>query len=434
MTPAVHALEILPAASLKGNVEIPGSKSFTNRALLIAALARGISRLRRPLYSDDTQYMMAALRSLGLSISEEKRGDLLVICGGAAQFAVKTGDFYVGNAGTAMRFLTAALCLGEGDYRLDGNARMRERPIQDLLDGLTQLGCRVFSETGNGCPPLRIEARGMHGGECRIPGTRSSQFFSALLMAAPYARAPVTITVLDELVSRPYIDITLQVMKTFGVPVENQGYQRFHVPSGRTYQGLDYDIEPDASNACYYWAAAAIAGGPVRVHGLSKTSAQGDVRFAEVLAQMGCQVSYDPQGIEVRGGNLRAGDFDLKDMPDTAQTLAVVALFAQGTTTLRNLQTLRIKETDRVAALATELAKLGAVVEEGPDFLRLTPGKPRGARINTYEDHRMAMSFALAGARIPGVVILNPGCVSKTYPSYFEDLKRIGLHSKRSGG
>lgn len=424
------ALEIIPHVPLRGEIEVPGSKSFTNRALLVAALAQGDSRLLRPLHSEDTRYMIEALRILGVSVSEAAAGDALAVSGCSGQFPVREADLYVGNAGTAMRFLAASLCLGEGCYRLDGDARMRERPIDDLIDALGQLGCRVTSQSGNGCPPLLLEARGLSGGECRISGARSSQFCSALLMAAPYARQSTTISVLGELVSKPYIDMTLQVMRDFGVSAKAKDYESFHVPCGQVYRGRSTAIEPDASNACYYWAAAAIAGGPVLVRGLSTDSSQGDVRFVQLLESMGCSVSHPPGGIEVTGGDLDGGDFDLTDMPDTAQTLAVVALFARGTTTLRGLKTLRIKETDRIAALAAELDRLGARVEQGSDFLRVTPAGLHGGRIQTYNDHRMAMSFALPGARVPGVVILNPACVAKTYPNYFEDIARIGLRSR----
>jgi 3-phosphoshikimate 1-carboxyvinyltransferase len=378
--------------------------------------------------------MADALRILGTGIHAAEREPFWMITGNEARFPVPAADLAVGNAGTAMRFLTAALCLGHGTYRIDGNARMRERPIQDLIDGLRQLGCRVAAELGNGCPPLRIEAAGIPGGECRVPGTHSSQFFSAILLAAPYARNDVTITVEGKLVSAPYVAMTVRMMRDFGARVEHDGSRWFRVAAGYGYRGRDYLVEPDASNASYYFAAAAIGGGPVRVRGLSRESVQGDVRFLDVLQAMGCRVSCGPDGIEVSGGPLRGGTFDLSDMPDVAQTLAVVALFAQGPTTIRNVGNLRIKETDRLHALSAELRRLGAEVHEGPDSLTLVPGPLRGAAIQTYDDHRMAMSFALAGTRIPGVTILDPQCVSKTYPDYFEEMRRIGLKSRPAPG
>lgn len=434
MTTTAKALEILPSACLRGEVNVPGSKSYTNRALLIASLAEGRSRLDRPLHSDDTLYMTEALRALGVSVAHEDDGRALAVQGSSGRFPKDSADLFVGNSGTTMRFLAAALCASHGRYRLDGNDRMRERPIQDLLDGLTQLGCDVVSEARNGCPPLRINAHGIKGGRCEVPGTRSSQFFSALLMASPYAHSDVSIEVLGELVSKPYVGITLQVMRDFGVRVEGHDYQRFHVPCGQRYQARDFAVEPDASNACYYWAAAAIGGGPVRVNGLTSNSAQGDVGFVRVLERMGCTVCEDDQGIQVSGADLKGGEFDLRDMPDTAQTLAVVALFAEGPTVIRGIGNLRIKETDRIQALACELSKLGAAVEEGDDHLAISPRPLAGAAIETYDDHRMAMSFALAGARVPGLVILDPGCVAKTYPGYFDDLRRIGLHSQAVEG
>jgi 3-phosphoshikimate 1-carboxyvinyltransferase len=425
-----QALEILPTPSLSGEIEVPGSKSYTNRALLVSALAKGSSRLLRPLHSDDTLYMAQSLGKLGVRIEEQENGQVLRVSGSSGAFPVSQAELFVGNAGTAMRFLAAAVCIGQGEYRLDGNERMRERPIQDLIDGLAQLGCDVRSEAGNGCPPVRIRASGIRGGICKVPGSRSSQFFSALLMAAPYAQSDTTIRVVGDLVSKPYVDITLQVMRDFGVSAQNDDYRTFRVPCGQVYVGRECAIEPDASNACYFWAAAAIAGGPVLVKGLTRRSAQGDVGFVDVLRRMGCGVLERPDGIEVRGCTLRAGEFDLGDMPDTAQTLAVVALFAQGATTIRNIGNLRIKETDRITALANELSKLGASVEQGPDWLSITPGELHGTLIETYDDHRMAMSFALAGARIPGVEILNPGCVAKTYPGFFDAIRRIGLDNR----
>jgi len=431
MAQRTKALEMSPADTLRGEVEVPGSKSYTNRALLVASLADGTSRLYRPLHSDDTLYMTESLRALGVTVSHEDDGRALEVRGVAGSFPKDSADLYTGNSGTTMRFLTAALCGTHGQYRLDGNDRMRERPIQDLIDGLAQLGCDVVSEARNGCPPLQITASGIPGGRCQIPGTRSSQFFSAILMAAPHAQTDVTIEVVGELVSKPYVGITLRVMRDFGVNVEDHDYRSFHVPGGQRYQARDFTIEPDASNASYFWAAAAIGGGPVRVTGLTSSSRQGDVGFVQVLERMGCTVREDDQGIEVSGGQLRGGEFDLRDMPDTAQTLAVVALFAEGPTTIRGIGNLRIKETDRIHALARELSKLGADVEEGDDYLVVSPAPLTAAAIDTYDDHRMAMSFALAGARVPGLVVLDPDCVAKTYPGYFEDVRRIGLDSQK---
>jgi 3-phosphoshikimate 1-carboxyvinyltransferase len=340
-----------------------------------------------------------------------------------------------------MRFLTAIAALGLGRYRLDGVTRMRERPIEDLLDALRQLGGRAESERGNGRPPVCIHASGLRGGQVRVKGDISSQFLSGLLMAAPYAREDVIVTVEGFLVSRPYVDMTLTMMHRFGVRVTEDPWGVFHVPGGQTYQASRrveehplgefqvgnrcYDIEPDASAASYFFAAAAIAGGSVTVAGLFASSIQGDVRFVDVLERMGCTISSDATGLTVEGGPLRGVDVDMNAISDTVMTLAAVACFAEGPTTIRNVAHIRHKETDRLAALAAELRRLGAGVEERPDGLRITPRPLRGCAVDTYDDHRMAMSLALVGLKVPGVVVNNPACVAKTYPHFFRDLESL---------
>lgn len=425
MSAKPDALEMQPCGPLHGEVEIPGSKSYTNRALLIAALASGTSALRHPLHSDDTRYMAEALRELGIGVGDS--GKTITVEGRGGEFPNRKAKLFVGNSGTTIRFLTAGLCAGEGEFVLDGIDRMRQRPIQDLLDGLSQLGGNIITLNGDGCPPVRVLAQGLSGGDCLIPGTRSSQYFSAILMAAPLAKHTCTIRVEGDLVSKPYIDMTIDVMNRFGVSVRNNNYESFEVAGRQGYSAQDYLIEPDATNASYYWGAAAISGGSVKVLGLTRDSAQGDIEFVDVLARMGCELDEDEDGIRVTGHSLKGGEFDLGNMPDTAQTLAVVALFAEGRTTITNIGNLRIKETDRISALVTELSKLGAAIEEGKDYLAVEPGGLHGAEIETYEDHRMAMSLALAGIRVPNVVILDPGCTAKTYPEYFEDMARLGL-------
>ncbi|MEN6451240.1 MAG: 3-phosphoshikimate 1-carboxyvinyltransferase, partial [Thermoguttaceae bacterium] len=323
------------------------------------------------------------------------------------------------------RFLTAVATLGQGCYRLDGSPRMRERPIQDLLDALGQLGADARSETGNGCPPVIVRGRGLRGGRATIAGRVSSQFLTALLMASPYADADVELVLQGSLVSQPYVEMTLSVMRAFGVEARKDGPSRFTVPVAQRYRARRYSIEPDATAASYFFAAAAITGGEVTVEGLARDSVQGDVAFCECLRQMGCRIDYAADHITVTGGPLRGIDTDMNAISDTAQTLAVVSLFAEGPTTIRGIGHIRHKETDRIHALAVELHRLGAEVEERDDGLMITPRPLHAAEIETYRDHRMAMSLSLAGLVVPGVVIRDPACVSKTYPHFFRDLKAL---------
>ncbi len=343
-------------------------------------------------------------------------------CGG--DIPARSAEMYIANSGTSMRFLTALVAMGHGWFRLDGTPRMRERPIQDLLDGLAQLGVSAESEASNGCPPVIVHGAGLAGGKATVNGDLSSQFLSGLLMAAPYARQPVELIVEGELVSRPYVGLTLAVMKAFGIEVPTTDLSHFTVPKGR-YRGRTYEIEPDATAASYFLAAAAITGGEVTVEGLSRNSLQGDVAFCECLAQMGCEVRYEANSITVAGRPLRGIEVNMNAISDTVQTLAAVALFADGPTTITGVGHIRHKETDRIGNLAIELRKLGANVDELADGLRITPAALHGARIATYQDHRMAMSLALVGLRVPGVVIEDPKCTEKTYPAYFDDLAKL---------
>lgn len=422
--------EMVPVGPLTGGVRPPGSKSITNRALVCAALAEGRSTLSGVLDSDDTRVMVDALGKLGFEVQVDRERQQFGVVGSGGRIPAATADLFVGNSGTTIRFLTAAVALGYGTYELRGTPRMHERPIADLADTMTTLGASIRWLEKPGCPPLVVEATGLEGGTATVRGDISSQFLSGLLLAAPYARKTVVLNVDGPLVSRPYVHMTLAVMQSFGVQVETDPQlTHFRVPCGVGYQGRDYAIEPDASAASYFFAAAAITGGTVTVEGLSADSLQGDVAFVDVLERMGCRVEPGRQTISVAGRHLHGIEVDMNAISDTVQTLAAVALFAEGPTTIRGVGHIRHKETDRIGALATELRKLGAEVEERPDGLRITPRKLYGATIDTYDDHRMAMSLALVGLRVPRVVIRDPGCTSKTYPDFFRDLDRLAGRS-----
>lgn len=425
-------LPITPIAHpLQATVRVPGSKSLTNRALLIAALADGITTLTNTLDSDDSRYFAESLSRLGFTVQREASSSSIVVHGLGGRIPASRAELYVGNAGTAARFLTPLLALGQGEYILDGDARMRERPIGDLLEALEQLD--VNAESATGCPPVKVWAAGLHGGLTTVAGNVSSQFLSGLLLVAPYARSPLEIQMKGELNSKPYVDLTLAIMQEFGVSVARDGYQGFRVSPQRYQARLEYAIESDASAASYFFAAPAICGGAVRVQHISRRSKQGDIAFLEVLTQMGCRVTEGDDWIEVAGpasGGLLGVDVDMRDIPDTAQTLAAIAPFATSPTTIRGIASARVKETDRVAATCAELARLGVSVTERPDGLTIQPGATiRPAVVRTYNDHRMAMAFALIGLRAPGVEIENPGCVSKTFPNYFEVLTHLQFES-----
>ena len=429
-----EGIEIRPSGPVRGSVRPPGSKSITNRALVCAALAQGRSILTGALDSEDTRVMFEALGQLGIALALDPAERVITVTGCGGKLPATRADVFVDNSGTTARFLAAVLTLGQGIYRLDGAPRMRERPIQDLVDALRALGADVASDQDTGCPPLLVRAAGLAGGVATVRGEISSQFLSGLLLSAPYAAQPIELVVEGELVSKPYVSMTLAVMRDFGVEVVAKGFTRFHVPNDRPYRGREFAIEPDASAASYFFAAAAITGGEVRVEGLSRASLQGDVAFVDLLEQMGCEVRHEAEAITVRGPalsgeQLRGINCDMNAISDTVQTLAAVALFAEGPTTVTGVPHIRHKETDRLAALATELRKFGAEVEERPDGLRITPpdtpAELHGAAIDTYRDHRMAMSLALVGLRVPGVTIRDPGCVAKTYPEFFDDLMEL---------
>jgi len=419
-------IEIEPVTQkVNAIIRVPGSKSYTNRALVTAALADGVSTVDNALFSEDTQYMASCLRSLGIPIEEHKNGCRFIVHGETGVIPVEKASLFVGNAGTAMRFLTALLTLGNGVYEIGGIKRMGQRPIQDLLDGLNQLGADVKSKFNNGCPPVIIRASGLLGGKALVKGDLSSQYFSALLMAAPYAKRDVTIEVQGDLVSKRYVDMTIALMHQFGVTIENKNYKAFFIKAGQRYKAIRYYVEGDASATSYFLAAAAITGGKVRVTGIGENSLQGDIHFADILKKMGCRVSMGPDWIEVCGGILQGVDVDMGDMPDVVQTLAAVAVFAQGRTRVRNVKNMRIKETDRIAAVVKELGKMGITATEYEDGFEIVPSAPNPAEIETYDDHRMAMSFALIGLRVHGILIKNPECVSKTFPGYFQRLEEL---------
>ncbi|MFZ5912187.1 MAG: 3-phosphoshikimate 1-carboxyvinyltransferase [Chloroflexota bacterium] len=431
---------------LSASVHVPGSKSLTNRALLIASLAEGSTTLENALFSDDSRYFAKALQTLGFDVRLDPERATMTVTGLGGRIPARQAELFIGNAGTAARFLLAFLTLGYGEYILDGDARMRERPIGDLVDALGQLGAKLGpantdnpstslragwslgADYSNICPPIKIIANGLPGGRTQIAGDISSQFLSALLMVAPYAQSPVEIEVTTELNSKPYVDMTLSIMQDFGVEVQRDGYKTFSVPL-TTYQlpPTNYQIESDASAASYFFAAPAICGGTVRVENISRDSKQGDIRFLDILARMGCEIEETDHCILVTGHSpLRGLDVDMRDIPDTAQTLAAIAPFADSPTRIRGIASARVKETDRVAATCAELTRLGVRVDEHEDGMTIYPTlNLHPANIQTYNDHRMAMAFSLIGLRVPGITIENPGCVSKTFPEFFDVLETL---------
>ncbi|CAM2179088.1 3-phosphoshikimate 1-carboxyvinyltransferase [Paraburkholderia sacchari] len=423
-------LDLGPFSRASGTIRLPGSKSISNRVLLLAALAEGETTITNLLDSDDTRVMLDALAKLGVKLTRE--GDTCVVQGTRGAFTAKQADLFLGNAGTAVRPLTAALAVNGGDYRIHGVPRMHERPIGDLVDGLRQIGAKIDYEQNDGYPPLRIRpAQISVDAPIRVRGDVSSQFLTALLMTLPLVRAEGGVTVVEvdgELISKPYIDITIKLMERFGVKVARHDWQRFEVPAGVRYRSPGkIMVEGDASSASYFLAAGAIGGGPLRVEGVGRASIQGDVDFAAALMRMGANVTVADNWIEVRGigndhGKLDPIDMDFNLIPDAAMTIAVAALFADGATTLRNIASWRVKETDRIAAMATELRKVGAEVEEGPDYLIVRPPEKLvpNAAIDTYDDHRMAMCFSLVSLGGVPVRINDPKCVGKTFPDYFE--------------
>ncbi len=420
---------------LNAVVRVPGSKSITNRALVAAALADGTSLLTNVLLAEDTRRMMDTLRALGNRITVDEESNRAEVTGCRGLLPVEEAELSCGNAGTVMRFCTALAALGHGQYRLDGTERMRKRPIGGLVDALRALGCGVEYHQAEGYPPMTVHAQGLCGGHVQFRAAESSQWISALLLSAPYAAGDVFIEVARDVPSMPYVRMTLAVMERFGViaiadPRGLKPPARLVIETPQRYQGTTFTVEPDATNASYFLAAPAVAGGRVSVKGLGTQSIQGDVAFVDVLEQMGCLVERALSELNVQGPQpgtfLRGVDVDLNDIPDVVPTLAVVALFADSPTHIRNVANLRVKESDRLAALSRELTKLGANVTEHADGLTIVPPKAlRPARIETYGDHRLAMSFALAGLRCPGLVIEDPHCCAKAFPHFFEQFGQM---------
>jgi len=424
-------IQIEPPGPVSLDVAVQGSKSLTNRAMIAAALAPGTTKLLNASFSDDSKFLATALNQIGVPVETRDKDDVILVQGGKPLKG--DGEFFMGNAGTALRFFTSFACLGQGQYEIDGEARMRERPIGGLVEALRKLGAEIRYEMSEGCPPLAIKASGLKGGRTVVAGDTSSQFVSSLLLSAPGAGGAVEIEVEGEVASKPYIEITLDVMRDLGVPVEREGYRRFRIPAGSKYQSKVYKIEADGASANYFLAMAAATGGKARVRGVGDRSHQGELKFAAILEQMGCTVKMFPEAVEVTGGTLKGVDVDMNDCPDSVQTLAAVALFAKGSTRVRNVKNLRVKETDRIAAIAKECGKLGAVVEEREDGFVLTPPARVGAaEIETYKDHRMAMSFAVVGVAAPNILIQDPDCVAKSFPGFFEQLGTLGIKARRS--
>ena len=419
-------IEIQPALRpLHARIALPGSKSITNRALLLAAMASGRSTIESALLSDDTRYMTAALRALGFRIEVDEAARRITVDGLGGAIPASSADIFVGGAGTAMRFIVGFLTLGQGRYRIDGNQRMRQRPIGPLLDAMQQLGATVYDERDNRCPPVIVETRGTFGGgETTIDARESSQFVSAMLMPAALWPRGLKLRVIGD-TARPFIEMTLRLMAEWGVRSEIRG-DLIVVPGGQTYHAGRFVVEPDASAAGYFAAAAALCGGDVTIEGLRPDSVQGDIGFFNVLEKMGATIAWSDEGVVVSGtGSLRGVDVAMNAMPDMAATLAAIAPFASSPTRIREVGFIRFHESDRLRTIATELRRLGATVEDFNDGIAIEPSRLAPAAVETYDDHRIAMSFAITGLRLPGVKIRNPACVSKTFPDFFERLARL---------
>ncbi|MDO6426950.1 3-phosphoshikimate 1-carboxyvinyltransferase [Thalassotalea sp. 1_MG-2023] len=424
----MEQLTVQPIGKINGEVFLPGSKSLSNRALLIAALANGVTKITNLLVSDDIKHMLNALTTLGVEFTLSDCGTECTVIGNGGFFkAQEKLELYLGNAGTAMRPLCAALAASEGEFVLTGEPRMKERPIGHLVDALAQLNADIEYLENIDYPPVNIRGKALSGSSVTIDGSISSQFLTAILMITPLLTSDTQINIEGELVSKPYIDITLDIMKRFGVTVQNNNYQSFQVTGNQSYQAVErYMVEGDASSASYFLAAGAIKGGEITVHGVGTLSVQGDKHFADVLEKMGAEVTWQDESITVKGKPLTAVDMDMNHIPDAAMTIATTALFAKGTTTIRNIYNWRVKETDRLTAMATELRKVGAEVVEGEDYISITPPETLNhAEIDTYNDHRVAMCFSLVALSQTPITINDPKCTAKTFPDYFTKLADV---------
>lgn len=424
----MEQLTLSPIKHINGEVFLPGSKSLSNRALLIAALAHGETKITNLLVSEDIEHMLNALTALGVKFALSDCGTECTVVGNAGFFDVSQPlELYLGNAGTAMRPLCAALAASKGEFILTGEPRMKERPIGHLVEALVQMNADIEYIESHDYPPIKICGTALSGDVVKIDGSISSQFLTAILMVSPLLKTNTHIEIEGELVSKPYIDITLNIMARFGIDVKNNDYQSFTVQGGQSYQAVDkYMVEGDASSASYFLAAGAIKGGQITVHGIGKLSVQGDKYFADVLEKMGAKVTWNDESISVSGRSLTAIDMDMNHIPDAAMTIATTALFAQGTTTIRNIYNWRVKETDRLNAMATELRKIGAIVDEGEDYISVTPPTSlTHAAIDTYNDHRIAMCFSLVALSDTPVTINDPKCTAKTFPDYFDKLAQV---------
>ena len=411
-------IEIKSQKIIDSEVAVPGSKSYTHRILICSALSEGICEIENALLSEDTRFTMSALRQMGIAIDE--KDNTLIVKGGKGTFTPCEDPVYLGNSGTSVRLLTAVASLGQGIYTVTGTDRLGERPIQDLLDGLQQIGISARSIYNNGCPPVEVVGRNVEGGNVHLNCRTSSQFLSALLLIAPYTTAGIDIHVVEGPVSRPYVDMTVDVMERFGIDIIRKGYDRFGVEGGQVYQSGAYIVEPDCSQAGYFWAAAAITGARIKVKGITRQSRQGDVRFTECLEKMGCVIHDEQDGIAVTGKPLTAITANMADMPDMVPTLAVVAAFAKGTTVIENVAHLKAKESDRLGSVVKELSKIGIEASCSDSGMIIKGGEPWGGEVDTYGDHRIAMSFALAGLKVPGLFIKDERCVAKSFPNFWE--------------
>jgi 3-phosphoshikimate 1-carboxyvinyltransferase len=408
------------------DVIVPGSKSYTHRILIAAALSDGVCTITNGLRSEDTLLTMDALKQMGITI--EVLDDRFVVHGEKGRLKSCHDPVYLGNSGTSMRLLTAVASLGQGRYTLAGIKRMEERPIQDLLDGLVQMGVTACSTNNTGCPPVEVKGGNVAGGSVALRCGVSSQFLSALLLIGPYTQNGVEINVVEGPVSKPYVDMTVDVMEELGVEVKRNGYERFSVAGGQIYRAGSYKVEPDCSQAGYFWAAAALTGSRIKVKGTTHKTRQGDVRLTQLFENMGCNINLETDGISVTGGSLTAITADMADMPDMVPTLAVVAAFADGTTVIKNVGHLKAKESDRLGSVVNELSKMGIEASCSDTGMTIKGGSPKGAEIDTYGDHRMAMSFALAGLKVPGIVIRDEKCVEKSFPNFWNVFE--GLYHK----